>query len=106
MSQNPESPVIFSVEPSLALPGGEVRLHGRSLLASINESTEVLFGDAIATVVFATATQLTVMVPEAASGESVTVTTPQGTASADFTLATLLSENLHPVANPAVDDRG
>jgi sugar lactone lactonase YvrE len=45
-------------------------------------------------------------VPEAASGESVTVTTPQGTASADFTLATLLSENLHPVANPAVDDKG
>jgi sugar lactone lactonase YvrE len=46
------------------------------------------------------------MVPEAASGESITVTTSHGSASANFTLATLLSENLHPVANPAVDDKG
>ena len=69
-------------------------------------STEVLFGDAIATVVFATPTQLTVMVPDAASGESITVTTPHGSDSVEFTLATLLSENLHPVANPAVDDKG
>jgi sugar lactone lactonase YvrE len=106
MSQNPESPVILSVEPSLALPGGEVRLHGRALLTSLTEATEVLFGDAIATVVFATPTQLTVIVPEAASGESITVTTTQGSDSVDFTLATLLSENLHPVANPAVDDKG
>ena len=51
MSQNPESPVILSVEPSLALPGGEVRLYGRALLASLTDSTEVLFGDAVATVV-------------------------------------------------------
>ncbi len=106
MSQNSESPVILSVEPSLALPGGEVRLYGRALLASLTDSTEVLFGDAIATVVFATPTQLTVMVPDAASGESITVTTPHGSDSVEFTLATLLSENLHPVANPAVDDKG
>ena len=44
--------------------------------------------------------------PDAASGDSITVTTPHGSDSVDFTLATLLSENLHPVANPAVDDRG
>jgi sugar lactone lactonase YvrE len=106
MSQTSESPVILSLEPSFALPGGEVRLHGCSLLASLTETTEVLFGDAVATVVFASPTQLTVLVPESASGEAITVTTPHGTASAAFTLATLLSENLHPVANPAVDDNG
>ena len=111
MNENPESPVILSVEPSLALPGGEVRLHGRALLASPTPNnqvtaTEVSFGDAVATVVFATPTQLTVLVPDAASGDSITITTPQGSDSVDFTLATLLSENLHPVANPAVDDRG
>jgi sugar lactone lactonase YvrE len=106
MSQTPASPVILSVEPSFALPGGEVRLHGRALLASLTQATEVLFGEAVATVVFATPTQLTVLVPEAATGDSVTVTTAHGSVSAAFTLATLLSENLHPVANPAVDDNG
>ena len=68
MSQTPESPVILSVEPSFALPGGEVRLHGRSLLASLTPTSktkapEVLFGEAVATVVFASPTQLTVLAP-------------------------------------------
>jgi sugar lactone lactonase YvrE len=106
MSQITESPVILSVEPSFALPGGEVVLRGRALLASLTEATQVLFGEAVGTIVFGTATQLTVVVPESASGNSLTVTTPNGSVSVDFTLATLLSENLHPVSNPAVDDAG
>jgi DNA-binding beta-propeller fold protein YncE len=57
-------------------------------------------------VVFASPTRLTVVVPETASGDSISVTTPHGSASAAFTLASLLSENLHPVANPAVDGKG
>ena len=106
MSQTPESPVILSVEPSFALPGGEVRLHGRSLLASLTEAPEVLFGEAVATIVFASPTQLIVLAPEGASGDAIVVTTAHGTASVAFTLATLLAENLHPVANPAVDNNG
>src|ERR1039458_10515800 len=96
MSQTPESPVILSVEPSFALPGGEVRLHGRSLLASLTEAPEVLFGEAVATIVFASPTQLIVLAPEGASGDAIVVTTAHGTASVAFTLATLLAENLHP----------
>jgi sugar lactone lactonase YvrE len=106
MSQSSVSPVILSVEPSFALPGGEVRLHGRALLTSLTQAPEVLFGEAVATVVFASPTQLTLLVPEAASGDTITVTTDHGSASVAFTLATLLSESLHPVANPAVDDNG
>lgn len=106
MSQTSESPVILSVEPSFALPGGEIVLHGRALLTSLTEPTQVLFGEAVGTIAFGSPTQLTVMVPESASGDSLTVTTPQGSASAAFTLATMLSENLHPVSNPAVDDAG
>jgi sugar lactone lactonase YvrE len=104
MSQSSESPVILSVEPAFALPGGEVRLHGRSLVSGDDHAPEVCFGNAVATVIFGSPTQLTVLVPEAASGKSVTVKTPHGSAKAEFTLATLLSENLHPVANPAVDE--
>jgi sugar lactone lactonase YvrE len=106
MSQTSKSPVILSVEPSFALPGGEVVLRGRELLAAVTEPTQVLFGEAVGTIVFGCSTQLTVNVPESASGDAVTVTTPHGSASAAFTVATLLSENLHPVSNPAVDDAG
>ena len=62
--------------------------------------------EAAGTVVFASPTKLTVLVPESASGDSITVTTPHGSTSVAFTLATLLAENLHPVANPAVDEAG
>src|SRR6266508_1988601 len=104
MSPSSEAPVILSVEPSCALPGGEVRLHGRGLLSDLSRPAQVSFGEAVATIVFGSATQLTVLVPESASGKSITVSTPLGTTETGFTLATLLSENLHPVANPAVDE--
>ena len=104
MTQTPEAPVILSVEPACALPGGEIRLHGRGLLPGLTGAAEVCFGEAAATVVFGSPTQLTVLVPEGAKGKSVSVTTPHGMAKAVFTVATLLSENLHPVANPAVDE--
>ena len=68
MSQLSESPVILSVEPSFALPGGEIVLRGRALLASLTEPTQVLFGEAVGTVVFASPTQLTVVVPESCLG--------------------------------------
>jgi sugar lactone lactonase YvrE len=106
MSQTLESPVLLSVEPSFALPGGEVVLCGRALLTSLSEPVQVSFGVVAATVVFASPTRLTVIVPESASGDTITVTTPHGSASIAFALASLLSENLHPVANPAVDAAG
>jgi sugar lactone lactonase YvrE len=88
------------------MPGGEIVLHGRALLASLTEPTQVLFDQVVGTVVFASPTKLTIVVPEAASGDSITVTTPHGSVSVAFTLASLLAENLHPVANPAVDEAG
>jgi sugar lactone lactonase YvrE len=106
MELTPESPVILSVEPAFALPGGEVLLHGRALLTSLTEPVLVFFGETAATVTFASPTRLAVVVPESAVGGSIMVTTPHGSASIAFTLATLLADNLHPVANPAVDGRG
>jgi sugar lactone lactonase YvrE len=106
MSQTSAPPVILSVEPSFAMPGGEIVLHGRALLAGLNQPTQVFFSQSVGTVVFASPTKLTVIVPESATGDSITVATPHGSASVAFTLATLLSENLHPVANPAVDEAG
>jgi sugar lactone lactonase YvrE len=101
-----QSPVILSIEPAFALPGGEIILRGHGLLASSAEQTQIFFGSAAGTIVFGTPSQLTILVPDNAEGDTVTVTTPHGSTSAAFTLATLLSENLHPVANPAVDVAG
>jgi DNA-binding beta-propeller fold protein YncE len=101
-----QSPVILSIEPAFALPGGEIILCGHGLLASSAEQTQIFFGSAAGTIVFGTPSQLTILVPDNAEGDTVTVTTPHGSTSAAFTLATLLSENLHPVANPAVDVAG
>lgn len=106
MSQIPDTPVILSVEPALALPGGEVVVHGRALLSNLTQPPQVLFGESPATIVFASPTQLTVLVPEAASGDAITITTAHGSANFAFTLGTLLAESLHPVANPAVDAAG
>jgi len=93
MTHSTKTPVILSV--------------GRALIASLTEPTQVLFGDAVGTIVFASPDRITVLVPEAASGaDSVTVTTGRGSASVAFSVATLLTENLHPVANPAVDEAG
>src|SRR6266516_1053564 len=104
MSPSSEAPVILSIEPSCALPGAEIRLPGRGFMNGLSRPAQVCFGEAVATVIFGSSTQLTVVVPDAAAGKSVSVSTQLGTAKASFTLATLLSENLHPVANPAVDE--
>ncbi len=106
MSPLSNSPLILSVEPSFAMPGGEVVLTGRNLLAGLNQPPEVLVGSAHATITFASPSQLTVLVPDDAAGDRISVTTQHGAAEISFTLATMLSENLHPVANPAVDDAG
>ena len=45
MSRSAESPVILSVEPAFALPGGEIVLRGRALMASLAEPSRVLFGE-------------------------------------------------------------
>jgi len=105
MSSNSQAPVVISVEPSFALPGGELIVHGRYLLNSMHQSTHVVFGNSIANLVFASATQLVVQVPESASGaDAMTIATEHGTVSVPVTIASLLGDELHPVANPAVDE--
>ena len=64
MSASPEAPVVSSVEPSFALPGGEMVVHGRALLNSVHETTRVVFGNVIANLVFASPTRLVVQVPD------------------------------------------
>ncbi|MDR3763753.1 MAG: IPT/TIG domain-containing protein [Acidobacteriota bacterium] len=105
-SQNSAPPAILSVEPAFALPGGQITLHGSGLIGGLYDPPSVVFGESLANVVFAAPTRLVLQVPDGASGYGeVTVATAHGTVTAAASIATLLSESLHPVANPAVDEK-
>jgi DNA-binding beta-propeller fold protein YncE len=106
MSQSSVPPAVLSVEPSFALPGGQITLSGSGFLTSLAAPPTVLFGEAQATVIFASPNRITIQVPEEASGSGeMTVATAHGSSTVAVTVATLLSDNLHPVSNPAVDER-
>lgn len=106
MTPTSAPPAILSVEPALAVPGGQVTVHGSGLIASLTEPPTVLFGEAEATTVFASPTRLIVEVPDDASGAGeITISTAHGSSTFGVSVATLLSENLHPVASPAVDEQ-
>jgi sugar lactone lactonase YvrE len=99
-------PVLRSVEPRFALPGGEIRIVGEGLMPR-PERPRVNIGDDPASVLFGSDTLMVARVPEDATGGPLTVETALGTsAPADVRVAVPIAENLHPVANPAVDSDG
>ncbi len=66
-----------------------------------------MFGDTEASVLIAAETCLVARVPEGPSGAAVRVATSHGTsAPVEMQVGVQIAENLHPVANPAVDGEG
>ena len=100
-------PRIDSVEPRFALPGGEVRISGAHLRPPEQRQPKVRFGELEAPIVISADQFVVTRVPDAAASGPLTVST-NGAASneVDFRVAAPLAENLHPVANPAVDQEG
>lgn len=101
------NPRIDSVEPHFALPGGEVRIEGSHLRPQELRQPKIRFGDVDAPIVVSADQFIVTRVPDQASTGPITVATT-GTASnaVPFGVAELVAENLHPVANPAVDNDG
>jgi sugar lactone lactonase YvrE len=100
-------PHIHSVQPSSALPGGEVRISGTSLRPKEMQRPTVLFGDQEGSVVVSSDELVVARVPFSASSDSVAVSTnghPSNTHK--IHIANLIAENLHPVTNPALDSDG
>lgn len=93
---------ITEVRPKVALPDGlvQVRLKGLESPAGIS----VLIGDRPAELLGASTTHLTVRVPET-EGHGIEVSNGEK-ASADLTIGKVISQELHPVANPVVDRAG
>jgi sugar lactone lactonase YvrE len=100
-------PHIETVAPSFALPGGEVRIVGKSLRPHELRLPSVRFGEIEGSVVISSDDFLVARVPEgAASGPVVVGTNGQVSNAHSIEVAALVAENLHPVANPALDREG
>jgi sugar lactone lactonase YvrE len=98
---------IDRVNPSAAIPGGEILIEGERFQSNGASRPRVFFGEGESTLVFSNDRRIVARVPEDASGETLRVSTSLGESSpVPLRVGTLLAENLHPVANPAVDHEG
>jgi len=102
-------PKISQVQPEAAITGGELYIRGKGLSSgpAAMLRPEVTIGDISAPVVIGSDSLLIVKVPEGASAGELVV--GKGEKSSDVwncDIGILVAENLHPVANPAVDSMG
>lgn len=97
--------VIDSISPSLAIPGGDARIRGRNFLDGARPTVRI--GETLAPLTSGSDNLAIARVPETTSGDGLTVGLyPETWAALPFEVGTLIAENLHPVANPAVDAEG
>ena len=102
-----EKPLIDRVTPRAAIPGGEICISGRGLAQDGRGRPQVRFGDQPGSLLLSSPSRLVVRVPEGASSGEVTVDTGAGVSvAASVAVGTTIAENLHPVANPAIDAAG
>lgn len=100
-------PHIDSVAPAAAIPGGEVEIRGSGFTPRLNTRPVVFFGETEATLALSSPQRLVARVPDGASGGTVRVSAADHE-SQPFPVAVgmQIADNLHPVANPAVDADG
>ena len=101
-------PHIDAIDPVCALPGGEVRILGqRSGAARTAPSARQLRRRRWRRSIISSEQFIVARVPEgAASGEVVVSTNGSRSNPQEVRVAVPIAENLHPVANPAVDAQG
>ncbi len=100
-------PHIDAIDPVCALPGGEIRITGSSLRPHELRRPRVRFGDVDGSIIISSEQFIIARVPEgAASGEVVVATNGHKSNPRELRVAVPIAENLHPVANPAVDAEG
>jgi len=102
-------PHIEAVAPGFALPGGEVRIMGKSLRPTELRRPSVLFGEIEGSVLISSDDFLVARVPEGAASGPVVVNT-NGSSNVSnshpIKVAVPVADNLHPVTNPALDREG
>jgi sugar lactone lactonase YvrE len=100
-------PHIDGVSPAFALPGGEIRISGKSLRPAELRRPHVRFGDVEGSVLISSDDFVIARVPEgAASGPVVVGTNGHDSNAHIIKVASPIADNLHPVTNPAFDHEG
>lgn len=100
-------PHIDAVEPTAALPGGEVRILGKALRPHELRRPRVQFGDVEGSVLISADDFVVARVPEGATSGPVVVAANNHLSNPhQVRVAVPIAENLHPVANPALDAEG
>src|SRR5438093_11016218 len=97
-------PHIESVPPGAGIPGGGMTFLGRGFVSRVQSRPVVPFGEVEASIALASENRLVTRVPEGANGGVVRVAT-SGHESRPHPvyIGLQIADNLHPVANPAVD---
>jgi sugar lactone lactonase YvrE len=100
-------PRIERVTPAAAIPGGEITIHGSGFVSRTQSQPVVHFGEAEASLSLASENRLIARVPEGASGGIVRVASAGHESQPHpVHIGLQVADNLHPVANPAVDANG
>jgi hypothetical protein len=106
-SEKNGGPRIDRVAPSAAIPGGEVAIYGSGFASRTGARPIVHFGDAEASLMLATDNRVIARVPDNASTGGVRVANAQSESQPHpVSIGLQIADNLHPVANPAVDAEG
>jgi sugar lactone lactonase YvrE len=101
------NPYIEAIDPPASLPGGEVRIIGRSLKPPQLSRPEVTFSGMRGSLVVSSEDFLIARVPFGAHSGQVTVQSNGNTSNGrELKIALPIAESLHPVANPALDREG
>lgn len=101
------NPYIEVIEPSAALPGAEVRITGKGLKPPRMARPEVTFSGVHGSLVISSEDFMIARVPYGAQSGQVTVRSNGHVSNPrELKIAQPLAENLHPVANPAIDLEG
>ncbi len=106
MHKRQGEPQIDNVSPGAAIPGGDIFIRGSGFQASNGTRPVVRFGETEGSLLLWSENLLVARVPEGAGSDLMVETVGGGTASFPLALGRLVAENLHPVANPAVDEEG
>jgi streptogramin lyase len=100
-------PHIERISPGAALPGGEITIYGSSFTSRRGGRPLVRFGDMEAPLALASSNRLIARVPENVTARTIQVVNAQQESQPyPVALAYQIADNLHPVANPAVDAQG
>jgi hypothetical protein len=100
-----DTPRLVSLSPPAVMPGGEVELHGSGLQGGV--LPQVTVGDTPVYLGLSRPGRTVIRIPEGTiSGEVVLERGGSASNPLDLRVAVPMAENLHPVANPAVDADG